>query len=192
LDWISYIKKEEDKALKEIYKTCREDVLRWLVRDFSCDNEEALDIFQTSLIVLYDNVMTGKLKELSTHVNGYIKAVAKNKVMELIREKNRDLKKGEAYVLIKIVQQEQISQDQFSQENEFLIDILSKALHNLGDPCKKILTLYYYHNRNMEEITSEMGYKNPDTTKNQKYKCLKRLQILYFEHIDKKTRSEKQ
>ena len=44
---------------------------------------------------------------------------------------------------------------------------------------------YYIHDKRMDEITAMMGYKNADTTKNQKYKCLKRLQHIYFGHIQK-------
>jgi RNA polymerase sigma factor (sigma-70 family) len=181
VDWITFIKTDEDRALKEIYANCREDILRWLTRDFNCDAEEALDIFQAAVVILYDNVMTGKLRELNTHINGYLRAVAKNKAMELLRDKNRNQKKEGAYVWIKYVQQELCSE-----EDESRIEILTEVLTTLGDPCNKILTSFYYQNRSMEEITAEMGYKNADTTKNQKYKCLKRLQNLYFGHIYKK------
>jgi len=34
----------------------------------------------------------------------------------------------------------------------------------------------------MDDITSLMGYKNRDTTKNLKYKCIKRLQKAISEH----------
>lgn len=34
----------------------------------------------------------------------------------------------------------------------------------------------------MLEIAELLGYKNTDTTKNQKYKCLKRLKKLFIEN----------
>lgn len=82
------------------------------------------------------------------------------------------------------------------EENEKLIleEQLSAAqiaLEMLGDPCRSLLHLYYYQNLNMEDITTLLGYKNTDTTKNQKYKCLKRLQNLYSEHILKSDNIEK-
>ena len=78
------------------------------------------------------------------------------------------------------------------EENEKVIleEQLSAALTSLeflGDPCKSLLQLYYYNDLSMENITSIMGYKNADTTKNQKYKCLRRLQNIYSEHIQKST-----
>lgn len=61
------------------------------------------------------------------------------------------------------------------------------AIEILGDPCKSLLQLYYYKQLGMEDITELLGYKNSDTTKNQKYKCIKRLQKIYFEYKENKT-----
>jgi RNA polymerase sigma factor (sigma-70 family) len=181
VDWIAYIKEEEEKALKEIYDSCRHDVLRWLVRDFSCSNDEAMDVFQTSVVIMYDNVVSSKLSHLSSDIKSYIKAIARNKALELIRSKSLEKKKGDAYKWIKYAQNESNREEQ-----DIQLEWLSAALDELGDPCKGVLTAYYYENKNMDDITHKMGYKNADTTKNQKYKCLKRLQKLYFGHIGKK------
>lgn len=55
---------------------------------------------------------------------------------------------------------------------------MEKSLGILGDPCRKILELYYYHKKNMKEIADVAGLKNPETAKNMKYKCLKRLRTI--------------
>jgi len=51
----------------------------------------------------------------------------------------------------------------------------------LGDACQQILRLFYFMKKSMEEITGIMGYKNADTVKNQKYKCMQRLKKVYRE-----------
>ena len=67
---------------------------------------------------------------------------------------------------------------------ETKINAVDNMLHNMGDPCKSILQLYYYKRFSMTEVCTQMGYKNSDTVKNQKYKCLKRLQKLLKNHIN--------
>jgi len=59
--------------------------------------------------------------------------------------------------------------------------MVERCLHLLGDPCKSLLELYYYKRLSMAEITEAMEYKNVDTTKNLKYKCIKRLRKLFEE-----------
>ncbi|MBK8819417.1 MAG: hypothetical protein IPN49_10125 [Saprospiraceae bacterium] len=54
----------------------------------------------------------------------------------------------------------------------------------LGNPVN-LCCYCFITNKKLEEISHTLGYKNVDTTKNQKYKCLKRLQTLFF-NINKK------
>ncbi len=177
VDWIQKIKTNENEALKEIYMLCREDCLVWLQKDFGCTQDDALDIFQMSVIILYDNVMKGKLTTISSNIKTYLFGIAKNKALELCRDK-KNIATDDISLIVNYVVQD-------NEENllEHQISTALIALDQLGDPCKSVLQLYYYHDKSMEEITEKMGYKNVDTTKNQKYKCLKRLQNIYSGHI---------
>ena len=72
--------------------------------------------------------------------------------------------------------------DDLNSENENRLDLVEKCLEELGDPCRALLISYYYEKKSMLEIAELLGYKNTDTTKNQKYKCLKRLKKLFIEN----------
>jgi spore coat polysaccharide biosynthesis predicted glycosyltransferase SpsG len=130
LDWIQAIKTDDDKALKKLYAQSREPCRSWLIKNYKISAEDATEIFQISVVILYENICSGKLQKLNSNINTYLHAIAKNKVMELRRR-------------------------------------------------------YYFGKRSMTQITNEMGYKNTDTTKNQKYKCLKRLQSMAMNHKEK-------
>jgi hypothetical protein len=80
-----------------------------------------------------------------------------------------------------------IDESQIQEKNdlESKIETCNQFLNEIGDPCKTLLRLFYFGKRSMTQITNEMGYKNPDTTKNQKYKCLKRLQLMAMNHKEK-------
>lgn len=180
MDWIHYIKTNEDEALKEIYSRYKAPCTQWVETQFGCDRDEALEIFQLAVIILYDNIISQKLTALSKDLRFYLNGIAKNKAYELIRKKHNTVSLDDSFVLLNYVNETP------DPELEEQLKEASKALEELGDPCKSLLELFYYNDMNMEEITVKLGYKNVDTTKNQKYKCLKRLQHVFFNHIHNK------
>jgi RNA polymerase sigma-70 factor (ECF subfamily) len=178
LDWILKIKTDDNQALREIYDLCREECVVWLQNDFGLSIHDALDVFQVSVVILYDNIMTGKLSTLTSNIKTYLKGIAKNKALEMLRSRKNRIVANRFPIMAQFVFEEN--------EKVILEEQLSTALMSLeflGDPCKSLLQLYYYNDLSMEDITTILGYKNPETTKNQKYKCLKRLQNIYSEHI---------
>lgn len=179
-DWIKKIKANENAALKEIYQKHRDACVQWLKHEYVFSNDDAVEIFQLAVIILYDNVRAGKLTNLSSSIKTYLFGIARNKAMELIRSHKHQTNIDVVQVVSTYVASEYEEEDGI--EN---IALASKALEKLGDPCKSLLTQFYYHNKSMDEITTTMNYKNADTTKNQKYKCLKRLQHIYFSHSQK-------
>lgn len=178
MDWISYIKENENQALKDIYSAHRASCLSWLRSSYSISEEDAKEIFQSSIIILYDNVMTNKLKELTVSLKSYLFSIAKNKAREHFRKVGK-MVDGEKHQLV--------SSDngiEVKQKLEAKINKVNLALQRIGDPCKSLLQLYYYKRFSMTEIGTLMGYKNSDTVKNQKYKCIKRLQKILIDHIN--------
>ncbi len=178
-DWILKIKTNENEALKEIYMLCRKDCLTWLQKEYMCTEEDALDIFQMTMMILFDNVITGKLTSLSSNIKTYVFGIARNKALELHRSRKNIVSDDFISMVVSYVMDENddVTEDQLSK--------VCHSLDELGDPCKTVLIQYYYHDKSMDEITTLMSYKNADTTKNQKYKCLKRLQNIYFSHTSK-------
>ena len=178
MDWISYIRNDEDQALRDIYTHHRKTCISWLKSTYSISEDDSKEIFQSSVIQVYDNVMTGKLDKLTSGIKSYLFSVAKNKAREFLRKSGK-----------------QINHDRFRSiynENgieekkvlESKIKVVEDILYSMGDPCKSILQLFYYKRYSMTEVGIKLGYKNSDTVKNQKYKCLKRLQKLLKNHIN--------
>jgi RNA polymerase sigma factor (sigma-70 family) len=50
------------------------------------------------------------------------------------------------------------------------------ALEKLGDPCKKLLLLFYWDEYSLEQIAAAMGFANAETVKSKKYQCKKALE----------------
>jgi RNA polymerase sigma factor (sigma-70 family) len=52
---------------------------------------------------------------------------------------------------------------------------LRGLLTQLGEPCHKLLHLFYYENLPMKEIVEHLPYENEQVVRNKKYKCLQQL-----------------
>jgi RNA polymerase sigma-70 factor (ECF subfamily) len=178
LDWIEHIKTDADRALKDIYKKHRSQCLMWLGTKFSLPKEDCKEIFQHAVVILYDNVMKQKVAENKSSLKTYLFGIAKFKAYEYIRFKQK-WTTNDTFPMLKDHVVGDI-EDKLDYENK--LNEVQQALSEMGDPCKSVLKLFYYQQLNMESITQLMGYKNADTTKNIKYKCIKRLRKHIFEH----------
>jgi RNA polymerase sigma factor (sigma-70 family) len=56
-----------------------------------------------------------------------------------------------------------------------------QLLNTLGEPCKKILTMFYYDNMSMKEMVEHLNFENEQVVRNKKYKCLQQLTKLVSE-----------
>ena len=167
--------KDSEKGLEEIYTNYRNEFLVWAVRHHSCTMDEAKDVFQQSVIIFYENIRSGKVKEITTKVKTYLFSIGKNKILELIRIKRKQLPEFND----QIYGDNDYLYEEVDEEYEQKLRIVEVSLKKLGDPCKSILEHYYYHRNSMEEISEILKYKNSDTVKNLKYKCLKRLRQIF-------------
>ncbi|MBK7700930.1 MAG: sigma-70 family RNA polymerase sigma factor [Saprospiraceae bacterium] len=175
MDWIERIKSDPDKTLTILYKDLKNDAIQWIKKEFGLHSEDADEIFQTSIVLLYDNVVCGKLTLMTSHIKTYIFSIIKNKIIQLNRAKNRITSYDATEMMLGVIDEEyqEIAQEDLLKANA--------ALFKLGEPCKSLLELSYYQQMKLDDITLLLGYKNNDTTKNLKYKCMKRLQKIFFE-----------
>lgn len=170
---IERIKAGDQQALTDIYNKYRTEFLQWITNHYKVSMEDAYDLYQVSVVIFYENILKEKLTNLTSSVKTYLFAIGKNKALEKIK-KSRPMT-SEDYLLNNIVYEEGVEE---MEEKESAIIKVAEAMKELGDPCKALLELYYYGRQSMEEIAEQLKYKNADTAKNLKYKCLKRLQKL--------------
>jgi len=158
------------KEFEEAYLSYRDEFIMWANKNYYCDFEESRDVYQATVIQFYENVQSGKLVTLTSDLKTYLFAIGKNKIRELRDAGRRFREMQEKY---------EVTEDEDKQEKEVLFEQLELSLDQLGDPCKRLLELYYYYKKSLVEIAETLDYKNSDTVKNLKYKCLGRLRKLY-------------
>jgi len=163
------LRSNRQDALKYVYKTVYPSVLSY-VKNNSGSEDEAQDIFQEAMIVFYQKATKVDFT-LSAAIKTFVFAVAKN----LWLKKLRDSKKHKYIGHYENMLSDNDDEKELNEHQEKVKATLVNFLEELGDPCRKLLVLYYYEKRSMEEISSIMKYSNSNSAKNQKYKCLQRL-----------------
>jgi RNA polymerase sigma factor (sigma-70 family) len=173
---IKKIRDGNQKILAETYQRYRKEFVQWAYKKYNCPVEDGKELYQISFFIFYDNVISGKLEYMASHLKTYLFGIGKNKILENNRRNNRfsfDIKEE----ILKSEEDDQEIQDQ----KEYQYQQISEGLQKLGEPCKEILEMMYYHNCTIVDITKKFGYKNSDTAKNQKYKCMQRLKKIVEE-----------
>lgn len=170
---IEMIKNGDKKPLAEVYKTYRNEFVNWATAHFTCSRDEARDVYQAVIITLYDNIQTRKLEHLSGTLKTYLFAIGKYKILELRRSDNRyDLRMSAEEMELEEVK----DWEKDRKEKDLLM--IERGMLQLGEPCKTILELYYLHGMGLNELASHLNYKNSDTVKNIKCRCLLKLRQL--------------
>lgn len=166
---IARIKEGDDQVIQKVYNTYRDEFIVWANKYHHCDFEEAKEVYQICMVQLYENIVNGKLTVLTSNLKTYLFGIGKNKI--------REIRSFNAKKITEIGGEDTTTEDRLLHES--ILDKVEEALNHLGDPCKKLLELFYYQKMSLVQITDLLDYKNTDTTKSLKYKCLGRLRRIY-------------
>lgn len=164
----------DKKAIETIYKD-NYNMVQALVLKNSGNIDDAKDIFQEAMIVLYERAQSEAF-ELNCQIKTYIYSVSKRLWLKRLVHQNRFLIADEAEH--EAISVEEDIEEHEKQHTEFVM--MERAMGSLGEPCKSLLEAFYMQKRTMQEIASNFGYTNAENAKNQKYKCLMRLKKLFF------------
>lgn len=165
---LSLLKKGDNQTIQNIYNTYRTGFLLFAKR-YEIDDDQILDVYQDAIIALYENAQKGYLDNLSSSLKTYIYSIGKYMIYDLLKKNNR---KSE----LERVDNINLEWEDYSGiENNEEIELLKRAVNQLGNRCQKILKLFYYQEYSLDEITSIMNYDNKNVSKSQKSRCLKQL-----------------
>lgn len=143
----------------------------------SGSHDEAKDIFQDAVMVLYDRLIQGNF-ELNSKLSTFLYAVCRRLWLKQltgrgISAKTTDISDLEDILLVEDdIEKHEIMESNFAQ--------MRAALNKLGEPCKTLLKDFYIADMSMLQIKDKFGYTSTDNAKTQKYKCLQRLKRLFF------------
>lgn len=172
---LDMMKRGDEEALTVIYHQNRKAITSFVLRN-SGAADDAEDVLQESVIILWERVRNGRFEQ-SAKLGTFLFAVAKNvwsrKRMKKFREPATEF------------EGDRIDSAEPSQLDEMIDSERSRAvaaaMEVLGEPCRTLLTLYYWDEYSQEEIATEMGFANAATVKSKKYTCKKMLERILKE-----------
>ena len=171
--YLERLREGDQKALEKIYLEYKTEFLLFAgkIKD---DHEVVLDVYQDSIIALFENIQKGKLTTLSSSLKTYLFSIGKFKLYKINKEEAR------------FANESSVFGDDYSEEVDVFVQdinsermvLVEKALDKLGKKCRELLNLFYYRGFDLEEIKNEMGLENKNTAKSQKSRCLNQLKKL--------------
>lgn len=168
-----------DDALTQLYRRYFPMVLHFVMSN-SGSEDEAKDVYQEALIVLYEKVRSGSF-ELHCQLKTYIYSVSRRLWLKQLTHKNRFMVNDTETSATDSAAVGQMSDDLTDhEERDRQFDQMADSLNRLGEPCRTLLEDFYIQHMSMQDITEKFGYTNADNAKTQKYKCLMRLKRLFF------------
>lgn len=174
---IQKIKAGDLAELDKIYLEIKPKFISYARRYFSSLNiEDIEDVYQDTIIVFYQNIKRGVLTEITSSLSAYIIQIGKIKLIQHLEfnAKNNAL---ESKLLDK-----ELHQDEYNHKIDKAVKFI---FSKMTDACKQILHLFYYEKRSMDEIALMLNYKNADTVKSKKSRCVSNFNSnvnkLYFD-----------
>lgn len=162
------------KATETIYKQFY-NMVQSLIINNNGTSDDARDIFQEAIIVLYEKAKSGSF-ELNCQLKTYVYSVCRRLWLKRLQQQQKYF--PDVNGLEEMVPVEEEIEAHSQRNSEF--HLMEKAMLLLGEPCRSLLEAFYLQKRSMTDIAAHFGYTNADNAKNQKYKCLMRLKKLFF------------
>jgi len=167
-----------DLAYKQIY-LAHSEMVKTYVRRNSGTSEDAVDLFQDTMIVIYNNVRK-KDFELNSQLNTYIFSIARNVWYKKLRKMNKTLSIDESSYRIGDDELNGLEIIEKLEKFEYLQSSISK----LGKDCSNVLKSFYYDKKSMKQIGKEMNYASEQVARNKKMSCLKKLREIALSKLE--------
>lgn len=136
--------------------------------------EEAKDVYQEAFIAVWQNIKMGRfVMQNESSLEAYLFQIAKFKWYDHLKAAKK----------IKLVPLENtVAVDSaYTGEEEKYIRKVQHHFQQLGQPCRQVLTLFYFMKQNLATIAATFSWTEA-TAKNNKYRCLQRLRNLVTEN----------
>jgi RNA polymerase sigma factor (sigma-70 family) len=159
-----------DNAIRFIYRQYSEATCS-LIRQYGGSEQDADDIFQETVMAFIDVVKKGKYR-MEASVRTFLASIAKNHWFNEIKKRDRLDHRNRQFELGREKTETDAAQLITEMEQRRQLRLL---VGQLGEPCHKILMLFYYENLSMREIADQLPYQNEQVIRNKKYKCLQQL-----------------
>ena len=170
-------KKTLNQAILSIYQQYSDTVSSFIIH-YGGSEQDAQDVFQETVVAFIDIVKNGKFR-MEASIKTFLVSIGRNIWFNELRKKERSGQREKTYENTR--NQKEMDVSEYIGDRE-LKQQLSELLSQLGEPCRKILLLFYYENLSMKEMLDHLPYENEQVIRNKKYKCLLQLTEIIKDH----------
>ena len=165
---INRLKVDDPKVIKKFYEAHKKEFV-FFARRYPLDHDSILDVYQDAVIALIENAKKGSIDDLKSSLSTYLFGIGKFMIY-------KKLKKEKRIISLEDSEFPEVAFETYNEDEVNLqVRLLQKGLEKLGEQCQKVLQLFYYEEKKLDEIQQLLNYTNKDVLKSQKSRCLKQL-----------------
>ncbi len=170
-------KERLNQAILSLYQQYAQSTSSFII-NYGGSQQDAEDVFQETVLAFIGIVKKGSYR-MEASIKTFLVSLARNiwrnelkkrqrsDVREKKFESGRDQQEDDAGSVIAGLE-----------EKRQLRELVGK----LGEPCRKLLLLFYYESLSMKEIVEHLPYENEQVVRKKKYKCLQQLIAIITEN----------
>lgn len=169
-----------------------EKTLAFLQGQFSLSRPDCEDIFQEAFIVLHQNILEGKLAEMTASLATYFNRICRNKAFELMRQNGKTLNIVDEYpdATKDEFEDERIDRLLALEDDDEQIERRKSALvrqivRSLPEPCDSLLWGFYRDGFSMKTLASMLNYGSESSVKVAKHRCCDKFKKRYKEIVER-------
>ncbi len=176
IDYVHLIKTgQDDKAIDLLYKNVLPEVKTYVKKN-SGSLDDAMDVFQEGIILLYRKVLKSEAADKTENIQGYLYQIC-------INEWIRRAKKNQRFDLIE--DDKKFDQAIYTELDTASVwlnkeDVIDAAFRGLSQKCIELLTLSIFSEMSQEDIMHRMDLGSIGAVKMQYKRCKSKL----IENID--------
>lgn len=175
--YIEALQEKNELVFTHLYESCRGPFFGFIRKHYGKNDDYITDLYQDACVAMWENIQKGKLTpdNLTCSLQTYLNGIGKFKLMARDR-KYREMLVDQEFDLggysVESLRDE-IERD----------EIVLSTVNKMQEPCRTLLDKYYWEELSGEEIATQMNYKNTDTVKTQKYKCMQKLKTVLAQKL---------
>lgn len=180
----------DSRFLEEV----REAVLQYARRRFGNSGLSLEDLTQEAMLVLFNNVQSGNLSELSCNLKTYAISILERVGLASLRKQSKvpsapinvgDDDDDVVHPVDLAIARDAIQrwQDEEDSQAALMVQAMQQVIDKMMEPCKTILRLFYWENKKMKEIAEQMKYKSDDVAKTKKSHCMTKVKAAMEETL---------
>lgn len=184
-------KDDQERKLEKFAKEQWKKTRAFLLSRYSLSEDECADVFQDSLVVLWNNIKENKVEAdgLGMSSSTYFMTICRNKTMELLRRKSKfvtasyDISPSKEFFNHQMEQVDKIlaledDGERAQKEKEALV---REIVNNLPSPCNELLWGYYGDGHSMKMLAEMFNYASENAVKVTKHRCCEKFRLKYNE-----------